>query len=403
MTGLNSRERMLAALRYQEPDHVPLIFKVFGFQPPAHLSWSNQVEAAERWLSLGVDATLGVGSTLGIHPPPVFHPDVTVRQWEEDVPGERWPLMVKEYHTPAGVLRQEIYRTNDWVSDDWPGHHGGDESIQLFDDYNVPRSRRFLVETEEDLEKLKYLLCPPSDDDIARFREHATEVARQAERLGVLMEALGSGGTDIVTWLCGVEGMVFMAMDQPEMFEALLDIIQDWDRRTTELLLETPVELITRRGWYEGTAFWSPSLYRRYFQPRFKELTEVVHQAGKLMGYLMSSGFMPLLDVFVEVGYDAHFYIDPVQGGPDVDLREVKRAFDKKIAVIGGINSAVTLGRGTREEIRQEVLDAIEILGPGGGLVLLPVDCVFHDTPWENIEILIEAWKEVRDYPISRS
>ena len=180
----------------------------------------------------------------------------------------------------------------------------------------------------------------------------------------------------------------------------LLDIVQEYDKRTTALLLDTPAEFITRRGWFEGTNFWSPALYRRFFQPRFTEWTDLVHQAGKLTGYSVSTGFMPLLDIFVEIGYDAHFHIDPVQGGIGVDLRKVKSVFDQKIAVIGGVNSAITLGSGTRQEIRQAVFDAVQILAAGGGLVITPVDCIFSKTPWENVEILIEAWEEIRDYPI---
>ena len=394
MTHLSSRERLLAAIRYQQPDYVPLIFNVFGFQPPPHLAWSNSVEQAQRWLSLGVDATLEVSLPL------VFHPDVKVRAWEELVPGERWPLMVKEYHTPAGMMRQEVYRTDDWISTDWPGHRAQHNSIALFDDFNVSRSRKFLIENELDLEKLKYLLYPLPDKAIAQFSEEAAQVASQAEQLGVLMEGQGSTGVDALIWLCGVEGMLFLAMDHPQMFNALLDIVHDWDKRNVGILLDTPVELVTRRGWYEGTAFWSPALFRRFFQPRFTELTDVVHQADRLMGYKNSTGFMPLLDVFVEIGYDAHFYVDPVMGGAGVDLHKVKSTFDKKIAIIGGVNSAVTLERGSRETIRQEVFEAVETLGPGGGLVLTPVDCISASTPWENIEILIEAWKEVRDYPL---
>ena len=394
MTHLSSRERMLAALRYQQPDYVPLIFNVFGFQPPPHLAWSNQVEQAQRWLSLGVDATLELSLPL------MFHPHVEVREWEESVPGKHWPLMVKEYHTPAGILRQEVFRTDDWVSTDWPAHQAEHSSVALFDDFNVSRSRKFLIESDEDLDKLKYLLCPLPDDAIARFCEEAAVIAGQAKQLGVLLEGQGSQGVDALTWLCGIEGMVFLAMDQPEMFNALLDIVHDWDKHNVKVLLDTPIELVTRRGWYEGTAFWSPALFRRFFLPRFRELTDMVHQADRLMGYRNSTGFMPLLDAFVDIGYDTHIYIDPVMGGANVDLRKVKSAFEKKIAVIGGVNSAVTLERGSRDAIRHEVFEAVETLGPGGGLVLTPVDCISASTPWVNIEILIDAWKEIRNYPL---
>ncbi|MCJ7736613.1 MAG: hypothetical protein MUQ10_04770 [Anaerolineae bacterium] len=393
MSLLSSKERLLSAIRYDDTDHVPLIFRTFGVNPPPDLAWSNQYEEAQAWLSLGTDAWLEVSL------PQTFHPDVTVSEWEEVVPGERWPLMVKAYNTPAGVLRQEVYRTDDWVSPDWPMHKSGGGGIQLLDDYNVPRSRKHVVESEEDMQKLKYLLCPPSDEAIARFQESVAVVAQQADELGVPLVGSGPSGTDSVTWLCGVEGMVFMALDQPDAFSELLDIVQRRDVRVTEILLDTPVDMIVRRGFYEGTTFWSPALYREHFAPRIKELTAMVHQGDRLMTYIMSVGFLPLLDTLVEIGYDAHYLLDPIAGGSHIDLRRVKSTFDKKIAVIGGLNEPVTLEQGTREQIRQEVFDAVQHLGPGGGLILCVAEAVMASTPWKSIETVIEAWREVRDEP----
>ena len=403
MNGLSSRERMLAVLRYQEPDHVPLHFKTFGFRPPPELRWSNQVEEAQSWLRLGLDPWLRV------HPLLTFHPEVKLRRSRLRAPGDRWPCMVNEYDTPAGVLRQEVYQTDDWISPDWPAHQSA--TIELLDDYNVPRYRRPLLRTEQDLEKLRYLLHPLAEGEALRaFREHTAAVARQAEELGVLLVGQGSAGTDVATWLCGVEGMVLLAMDRPEMFGALLDIIHQWDKRNVEVLLDTPVDLVMRRGYYEGACFWSPDLFRRFFLPRIKQVAQLVHQGGRLMGYIMSVGYMPLLEMFVEAGYDAHYLLDPIPGGAPVDLpasrqqaglAKVKATLDGKIAVIGGLNEPITLERGSRAQIRQEVFDSVRTLGPGGGLALSPAEAIMVSTPWKSIEILMQAWKEVRDYPLT--
>lgn len=385
---------MMAVLRCQEPDHVPLLFSTFGFRPPPHLKWSNQIEEVQSWLSIGIDAWLNV-------PPPAmtFHPDVKVCEWKETEPGERWPCMVKEYETPAGTLRQEVFETDDWMTDDWPSHTRA--SVHLVDDYNVPRYRRPMIETEEDLEKLKYLFHPLTNEAISQFHEETAASARQAAQLGVLQVSCGAFGADMILWLCGPEASVLMAMDRPEMFNELMDIIHERDRRNTEILLDTPVDLVIRRGYYEGTSFWSPELYRRFFMPRIKDLVDVTHQAGRLMGYTMSVGCMTLLDTFAEMGYDAHYLLDPLPDGAPIDLHKVKAAFENKIAVIGGLNAPITLERGTSEEIRQEVFDAVAALGPGGGLALTPAESIYANTPWESIEALIAAWKQVRDYPLA--
>jgi hypothetical protein len=218
---------MLAVLNHQEPDHVPLLFNPFGFKPPSHLQWSTAEERVKAWASLGVDDWLVVHA-----PSHTYHPDVKVRQWKETISGERWPCMIAEYDTPAGMLRQEVFETDDWMTSDWPSH--GSSEISLLDDYNVPRYRSPTIETEADLEKLAYLLGPVSDEDITRFHKEAAGVGRRAAELGVLMIGYGPTGADTVQWLCGPEASILMAMDRPDLFDALMQVVQERDRLATK-------------------------------------------------------------------------------------------------------------------------------------------------------------------------
>ncbi len=386
---MTSRERMLTAMSCGQPDRVPLHFRLFGFEPPAHLAWTNEVERIERWASVGADTTVGLAA------PSRMHPDVTVRSWrEEPTADEPYPLVCKEYDTPAGVLRHVVREAGESFNKG-VGWHA--DEVHLFDDYNVPRAKEHAVTCPADLPKLRYLLlCDPSDEQMAEFREHARQVRAFADQHGVLLDGWGSCAIDAAIWLCGVEGAVLAAMDAPEFFGELIDILHAADKRNCRMLLEEGVDLLVRRGWYEGAHFWSPDLYRRFFAPCVQELTDMAHQAGAKFGCTMSAGIMPLLDEFLEIGFDVLYHVDPVQGG--ADLAVVKRKLGSRIAVLGGINSAITLGRGSRDEIRRAVFEAVDVLGPGGGFVLSPVDCLFPDTPWAAVETVIEAWREVCDY-----
>jgi len=66
------------------------------------------------------------------------------------------------------------------------------QSRPLFDDYLVPRTKKFLVTQPEDLEALCYLLAPLPDAEIAAFRAEAQPVLAQARRYGLLVA--GDGG-----------------------------------------------------------------------------------------------------------------------------------------------------------------------------------------------------------------
>ena len=107
---MSSRERMLAAIQRQETDHVPfspyvVVCSSMWHQEP--LAWNDQIERAERLLELGLDPTFDLWL-----PDPLPHPDVEIQTWREKRKGEI--LITKEYHTPAGVLRQVVRENEDW-------------------------------------------------------------------------------------------------------------------------------------------------------------------------------------------------------------------------------------------------------------------------------------------------
>ena len=385
---MHPRERLLRTIACEQADRVPLHFHLFGFRPPPHLAWKDEFERVKRWHSLGVDEFLGAKA------PTVQHPEVTSRSWQEaptaDMP---YTVLHKEYTTPAGTITQAV-RWADFNEDN--GWHRQPKEVQIMDDFNVSRAVKHPVTGLEDLPVLRHLLGDLDEERLPDLGQRVARLKEFAEEEGSVVVGVGPHGTDAAIWLCGVEGAIMAAVDRPDFFAELLDVIHYLDKRKTEALLDAGVDMIQRRGWYDTTRFWSPALYRRFIKPRLAELADMTHQAGAKFAYTMSCGVTPLLDDIVDVGIDLLEHIDPVQGGDD--LATVKAALDGKVAVLGGINSAVTLGSGTKEEIRAAVNHAMEVMAPGGGFILSPVDCLFPDTPWSSVETVIDAWREVCEY-----
>lgn len=395
---LSSRDRLLAAMSLEEPDHVPLCFKWWERQYLANESdcWRNEFERVLRVLKLGIDDTI----TLKV--PISLDPEVKTKVSKIHPLGERYPLLIKEYHTHKGVLKRVVRQTPDWP-------HGDD--IPLFTDFVIPKARsiKYLVETEDDLEPLSCLLAEPSEKDIKAFQEEADKIKRFADKHGVLVEAGmtsekgvegGVVGADALHWLCGLENTIKATYTRPEFIQRILDIILEWDLRYIRLAVETgAVDMIVHRGWYENADFWPPKLYKRFILPYVKKLADYTHKYGVKFCYIMSMGIMPLLDFFKEANIDVLYGVDPVQGG--ADLPRVKKEIGNRICIWGGVNSAITLKLWSKEEIRKAVTDAIKILAPGGGFILSAIDQIFPDTPWENIEVMIETWKHLANYPIN--
>ena len=371
-TTLSSRERMFLAINHQEADHVPLIFQIFGGWTPPYDGWDSELD-----------------HTLSISAPSCYHPDVNIRTWREVKQDERYPLLLKEYETPRGVIRQIAQQTEDWP-------HGDD--VPLVSDHLVSRGREFAVKDAADLEKIPYLFFHPSDEQVRDFREHAKSVKHRAQELQVVVTGAAGGFGDYAAWLMGITNLMSAMIYRPAFVHQLLDTILEWEIRSTEFLLDSGVvDIVIHRGWYECSDFWPPDLYCQFIAPRLAKKIQLAHQAGKKFGYIMSTGIMPLLDIFLELDLDILIHVDPVQGG--ADLRCLKEKTGERICFWGGVNSAVTLGSGSRDEIRDAVTLAISTLAPEGGHILSAADTLWQE-PWENVKTMIERWREISSYPI---
>jgi len=417
---MTSRERMMAAIRKEVPDHLPMYCWCFGFPAPPHLRWQRDGRDVPFWYTMRLEHlhtlphpwtlqddfdrvlrwfSLGLDDVLEVSPPWGMHPEVTFRDWQESPSGaEPYWLLCREYQTPAGPLRHIVRRTDEAVD---PGWVVQPDKVVLIEDFNIPRGVKHAVAGPEDLPKVKYLLQDPSAEQLAAYRERMKQVRRFADEHGVLVQGWSAFGMDLATWLCGVEPAVMAAMTDAEYFQELMAIIDAFDQRRTEIMLEVGgVDLVCERGWYSSTDFWSPALFEKFLLPGLQKLTTMVHQAGKHCGFVMTTGTLAMSNVLLASGIDLLYYIDPVQGSPDLD--EVKRRLKGRITLVGGVSSSVTLHSGSREEIRQAVRTAVRKLGPDG-FILAPVDALFPDTPWSGLEAMVDAWREVRDVGNNRA
>ncbi|HET6496673.1 MAG TPA: uroporphyrinogen decarboxylase family protein, partial [Thermoleophilia bacterium] len=339
----------------------------------------------DAWLSEGVDDMLDVSV-------PWATSDRV--QWTDSAlplgaVDDRYPVLVREYDTPDGRLKHAVRWIQEGQARGWvtqPDH------VPLIEDFNVARGVQHLVTTPEDVGKMRWLFGEPAAAEASWLRERMALLRSFAQDRGVMIQAWSAFGADAAVWLAGAEGAVMLCMEQREAFEQLLAVIHAVDIARTRLALEEDVDMVVQRGWYSSTDFWSPRLFRECFKPRIGELAALAHSRGKLFAYVMTTGVMTLGPDLADAGVDLLYYADPVQD--HVDLAEAAARFRGRLAVAGGINSGVTLSRGSADEIRTAVRDALSAFGDEGGFILSPVDALFPDTPTESVDTMIDAWRE---------
>jgi hypothetical protein len=347
--------------------------------------WSNRLERAAGLLALGVDDKIPLELPWGVHP------DVGVKQRWVRESGSPHALVVKEYATPAGVLRQSVRETKDFVPEDLP----------LRSDHAWSRGEEFPVKTEADLDKLAFLLTDPTKADLTRFREYAEAVRSFADCHGVLVEGVIVHYAGLLGNLVGPQRMLELALDDPGFIQRILSMIHSWSLKQLEVLLDLGVDSVYSSGAYETTDLWSPRMVRALFLPLRRELVATAHQAGALFHYFTQTGIMPLLEDYRELGVDVLSALDTHPGSDDggaVDLREVKRRIGDAVCLWGGVSADHVVELGTPEQVRESVAQAVAVCAPGGGYVLSLSGSVYRadDAARRNVSAFIQAAQEVR-------
>lgn len=393
MSALTSRERMLRAIRREEVDHLPCCLMSFAIlRKRLNEDW---YAVARQELAMGLDSMLFIPSAPRParldHPdlrglPVRFRPEVTLREWRERG-SDGYDYLFKVYDTPAGPLSTHIRLTEDWPY----GEH-----IPFVDDYQIPRASQSLVGGAENLPALAYMLTPPSAEDRQRYQQEAQIARAFTQQEGILLSGGWGAGMDFANWLCGMQNLMLLSIEQPEFVDELLERIHVWNRQRMELVLSGPVDLYIRRAWYEGCDFITPRFFKKSILPRLKAEVDLAHERGALFGYICSSGTKPMLDFYREAGIDVLIGVDPIQG-THTDLPLMKSKLDASTALWGGVSAAVTVERGSAEEVRAAVRGACQALGPRG-FILSPVDNLTVDEPqtWENLQVLIDEWQKFR-------
>lgn len=390
ISGISSKERVLSTILHQPVDHLPICFNSICHGGVAFIDqlFPDPFKKAKYYMELGVDT--GVNLNLAEFNQHMgltnftSHENISVKQWNENVKGEECAISIKEFETAKGKLRQSVRRR-----DEYPH-----SIIPLFSDFNVPpgRTYKYLIDKKEELDVLSCILKAPNRNELNRFFEFAAVAKDFCDKNNILFTATTLGVADIMIWLSGVENILFAAADEPEFLERYIQIVADWNMKVLEIYIDAGVDLVTRRGWYECTDFWSPKMYKEFLFAPLKKEIEVAHQADVKFSYIMNSGATALKDHFIDLGLDILTNIEPDKN----NLVLMKKAIDKSIVLCTGVNNYNVIELGTEAEVQKAVIEAIETLSPNGGFILAPSDSILStsEIAKRNFYKMVDTWKE---------
>ena len=377
---MNSKERILDAIRGGEVDYVPLVIPWNEDQKKHEmLPWNNQRERLAYSAQKGWDTCLSIGAQARPSS------EVTVAKSILEENGAK--ILSQTWTTPAATLRETIKLTDDWDRRELERPY-----LWLLSDFRTARYIEYPFKNEQDLEALRYIFPMESKTDADYMAKSYAEQRALADEFGYPLFLYLDAGMDWLMWLYPPEEQVYRAMDQPEYIERLLDHINSVKLKRLEIALALGIDGVIRRGWYESTDIWSPELLRRFALPALEKEIDIVHEAGKVYIYTIVTGIKGIATDLSRLNFDCIHGPDPVLG--DMSVKEVHEAFRGK-TLWGGLSAPGHFGATFSELAAKAVEDAISICGKTR-LILGMAASYRHYFPWENYVAAEKAWLKFR-------
>jgi uroporphyrinogen decarboxylase len=222
---------------------------------------------------------------------------------------------------------------------------------------------------------------------------------RDFSRVQYVIEKLGSSRAHMVSitdpfkvsWRRrgGMQKLLVDFVLNPGLVHDLARIATDFDMAAVDMAIEVGADVIIMPGDLAGedTTIMSPEHYREYIKPYHREITNHVHARGSKIVKHSDGNVWPILEDFIEVGFDG---IHPIQ--PQcMDISEVKKHLAGRACVLGNIDCRNLLVFGTEKEVEKSVRETIDAAAPGGGYIITSSNSIHPGCRAENYVAMVQA------------
>ena len=227
---------------------------------------------------------------------------------------------------------------------------------------------------------------PQHFDGIRRVRQRHPELCIAAEAMS-LQQAL-------CDFILGAERFMLALYDHPAEIAAFLERLADWVIGICRHLVSAGVDLIYLQDDYGATGrpLISMRMWRQFTYPHLVRIVDAVHGNGGLF-MLHSCGYqMPFLDDYVAAGIDVLQSFQPKAGN---DFEAAYAEYGDRLAFATGIDTQ----RGESmapEALREEILRNVKIGRRHGRYILSMTHMLQPSMPMANVRAIFDTVREVQ-------
>lgn len=189
-------------------------------------------------------------------------------------------------------------------------------------------------------------------------------------------------------WLIGQEDFYVWMTTKPEVTQAIIDHIVDYEIAAARRFFGAAKGQIdiayfgndfgTQRGLFISRAMWE-----KFIRAPLKRYYDVAHEHGcKVMQHSCGS-IREIIPLLIEDGVNI---LDPIQvAAAGMSLESLVRDFGRQLAFHGGVDTQRTLPFGSAADVRGEVRSYLDLTRENGGYILCGSQEFIEDIPLDNI------------------
>jgi uroporphyrinogen decarboxylase len=276
----------------------------------------------------------------------------------------------------------------DLLKDEW-----GVVRKKGYEEYPIPLEEHAPIRTKSELLSYK----PPDPVTSSRFSNLSKAVDRFKGKKAIIMKI-----RDVFSTPRDLRGYTRLLMDtklDPQFVKDLAILSMEHNLEVGKESIRLGAEIIVTGDDYADNSgtIMSPKSFYDIFFPYFQTLVQSIKQAGAYFIKHTDGNIMSIIDMLVGSGIDCIDPIDPISG---MDIAEIKKKFEGKIAIKGNINCATTLTSGSLEEVIREVKLCILKASIHGGHIISSSNSIHSGVKPLNYRTMLEIVQEYGTYPI---
>ncbi len=411
---MNSRERVLAAIAHKQPDQVPVDLGSTPSSGISAIAYSNLLKAIGR-----TDLPVQIYDVVQ----QLAQPDMSII--------DRFGIDVldigRAFNTEEKDWHETILANGDKAF--YPIHFNpvkqADGSYHCYDEDGkrllalMPQGATFFDQSyfpyingfpenydtlDEEMGRVlwsRYVHSPwdhTQDPDFWKtLREKTLQLRASTDK--ALMIVCGCNLFEWGTFLRRMDNFLMDLLCEPDQVARMLDQLLERHLATLAKVCDSVGDIvdIIRFGDDLGMTsgpFMDVDTYRSLFKPRHKQLCDYVKTHSQMHTFIHSCGSISsLMPDLIEAGIEI---FNPVQtNARQMEPEFLKKEFGQDCTFWGGgVETVGTLNNGTPEQVREQVLERLEIMSAGGGFVFNTVHNILPDVPPQNILAMFDAVKE---------